>query len=77
MQDAIGKPVRIAVKRQQVDTIQPCQESMTLHDAFVRNAASLGMSVDLSGSPEQVWSRLKEAERQLPPKRSFFSLFRR
>jgi len=75
--DAVAKPVRIAVERHQVVTIEHCPEIMTLHEAFVRNAASLGISVDLSGSPEQVWSRLKEAERQLPPKRSFFSRLRR
>jgi hypothetical protein len=75
--DAVGKAVRISVKRQKVDRIEHCQENMTLHDAFVRNAGSLGISVDLSGNPGQAWSRLQEAERQLQPKRSFFSRFRR
>jgi hypothetical protein len=75
--DAVGKPVRIAMKRQKMDRIEHCQEYMTLHDAFLRNADSRGITVDLTGSPEQVWSRLNAAERQLPRKRSFFARFRR
>ena len=75
--DAVGIAVRISMKGQQVDKIEHCQENMALHEAFVANAASLGINVDLLGSPEQVWSRLKEAESHLPPKRSFLTRFRR
>jgi hypothetical protein len=75
--DALGKAVCIAMKRQQVDRIEHCQEHMMLHAAFQRNADSRGITVDLAGSPEQVWSRLKAAERELPRKRSFFARFRR
>jgi hypothetical protein len=76
--DAVGNQVRILVNGQQVDKIEHSHENMALHDAFARNAESLGINLDLAGSPAQVWSRLEEAKRILPRKHSFLgSLFRR
>lgn len=71
--DTKGKAVRICFTGNRTPTIDHDTAEMSLSDAFKRHADALGLAVDTTGRADEVWRRLKEAEAQLPRKRSLLS----
>lgn len=87
--DADGKSVRVSVAGKALSEIvygeprgretglQP-QRAMPLSEAFERHAQAFHLNVDTSGSAEEVWCRLKNAEARLPRRLGLLSrLFRK
>jgi hypothetical protein len=75
--DANGKAVRISVAGQRVTGIEYGAAEITLAEAFRRHSDKFGLDADTTGTFDEVWRRLKEAESRLPRKRGLLSrLFR-
>ena len=86
--DASGKSVRVSVKGKTLSEVRYGEardqgtgflprEAMKLDEAFERHAEAFSLNVDTAGAAEEVWSRLKNAESQLPRRQGFLArLFR-
>ena len=76
--DAKGNGVRISVQGRMVIGIDRGTAEMPLTDAFKRHSDAFGLDVDTTGSIDEVWQRLKQAEDCLPRSSGLLSrLFRR
>lgn len=76
--DSCGKSVRLSVNgntlsevahgeaHEQGGTSLLPRGEMTLDEAFERHARAFNLAVDTAGSPEEVWSRIKDAKAGLP-----------
>jgi hypothetical protein len=76
--DANGEGVRIAVKHGHLSSIEKTGNEITLHEAFACHSQAMRVSVETSGTIPEVWTRLREAEANLPRPRGLLSrLFRK
>ena len=74
--DAGGRGLKILIKKDKVIGIEKTDNKITLQEAFEEYAqqlAQLGMTVDTSGTPEEIWAKVHKAKENLPQPFGFFS----
>ena len=76
--DANGHGLRILVEKERVIGFTNAEHKITLQQAFDDYVQQLGVSVDTTGTPEEIWDKVKKAKDELPRRPSFLSrLFNR
>ena len=76
--DVNGHGVKILVKKERVIGFANAEHTITLQHAFVDYSQQLGVNVDTTGTPEEIWNNVKKAKDELPRRPSFLSrLFNR
>lgn len=79
--DADSRGLKILITKNRVGGFEKAANKITLQQAFEGYAdqlAQLGVRVDTTGTPEEIWARLQKAKESLPRPPGFFSwLFRR
>ena len=71
--DAAGCPLRVAIINGRVSGLQSAENKVTLPQAVEQYAGHLGVSIDASGTPEEIWARLEKAKARLPRRSSRLS----
>ena len=74
--DADGRGLKMLIKKGRVSSFEKTENRITLQQAFERYAkqlSELGVTVDTSGTPEQIWTRVQSAKENLQRPASFFS----
>jgi hypothetical protein len=76
--DALGRDLRILIKKGRVSGFENTKNKITLHQAlagYTNQLEQLGVVVDTSGTPEEIWAILEKAKESLPapPVPRFFS----
>jgi len=71
--DAIARPLKVVIKRNKVSGLESTENTITLPQAFEKYAEQLGVSIDVSGKPEEVWESLRKAEESRARRPGFFS----
>lgn len=71
--DAKGSGLKVLVTKGRVSGFENVENRITLQDAFENCAYQLGITLDTSGTSEQIWKRLQEAKENLPRPRGFLS----
>ena len=75
--DAVSRPLKVAITKGKVSGLESTENRITLPHAFEKYAEQLGVSIDVSGKPEEVWASLRNAELSRPRRPGLFSrLFR-
>lgn len=82
--NADGKPVKVVLtgkvgrfRNPTVSGVRHVENPMSFQSAAQEWANQLGVRVDLTGTPQQVWDKLQEAQAKLTPRRGLLSrLFR-
>ena len=76
--DANGHGLKILIERERVSGFANAETKITLQQAFDDYVQQLGVSVDTTGTPEEIWDKVKKAKDELPRRPSFLSrLFNR
>ncbi len=74
--DADGRGLKVLIKKARVSGFEKTENRITLQQAFegyAKQLSELGVTVDTSGTPEQIWARVQSAKESLPRPASFFS----
>ncbi len=71
--DVNGAGVRLQINRKKVAAIEYCDAAKPLPEAFLAYSQSLGLVVDLGGTPLEAWNRIKDAEKRRPKKKGLFA----
>jgi hypothetical protein len=64
--DVNGVGVCLEISKRKIVAIENCENGKELTEAFAAFSQSLGLTVDLSGSPLEAWDRILEAAKKLP-----------
>jgi hypothetical protein len=76
--DANGHGLKILIEKERVIGFANAENKVTLQQAFDDYVQQLGLSVDTTGTPEEIWDKVKKAKDALPRRPSFLSrLFNR
>jgi hypothetical protein len=76
--DANGHGLKILIEKEGVSGFANAETKITLQQAFDDYVQQLGVSVDTTGTPEEIWDKVKKAKDELPRRPSFLSrLFNR
>jgi hypothetical protein len=76
--DANGHGLRILFEKERVIGFTNAEHKITLQHAFGDYVQQLGVSVDTTGTPEEIWDKVKKAKDELRRRPSFLSrLFNR
>jgi len=76
--DANGHGLTILIEKERVIGFANAENKVTLQQAFDDYVQQLGLSVDTTGTPEEIWDKVKKAKDALPRRPSFLSrLFNR
>jgi hypothetical protein len=79
--DAAGQGLRVLINKGKVGGFEKTDNKIALQQAFqeyARQLAERGVTVDTSGTPEEIWTKIEKAKQSLPGRHGFFSrLFRR
>ena len=76
--DANGHGLTILIKKGRVIGFANAENKITLQQAFDDYVRQLGVGVDTTGTPEEIWDKVKKAKEELPHRPSFLSrLFNR
>ena len=76
--DANGHGLKILIEKERVSGFANAENKITLQQAFDDYVQQLGVSVDTTGTPEEIWDKVKKAKDELPRRPSFLSrLFNR
>jgi hypothetical protein len=76
--DAEGRGLKMLIKKSRVSGFEKTENRITLQQAFegyAKQLSEFGVTVDTSGTPEQIWARVQSAKESLPRPASFFSRF--
>ncbi|MBV9144599.1 MAG: hypothetical protein JO065_01695 [Acidobacteria bacterium] len=71
--DAAARPLKVAIAKGKVSGLESTENKITLPHAFEKYAEQLGVSIDVSGKPEEVWAGLRKAEESRPRRPGLFS----
>jgi hypothetical protein len=71
--DAQARPLKIGITNGKVASLESTENEITLVQAFEKYAEQLGVNIDVSGKPEDVWATLRKAEENRPRSPDFFS----
>lgn len=63
--DADGLGVRLTLERGKLTEVIHADNEISLHEAFVRYSQALGATVDTTGTPAEVWTRLQACVKPL------------
>ena len=77
--DAAGQGLRVLINTGKVGGFEKTDNKITLQQAFEEYARPLAgrVTVDTSGTPEEIWAKIEKAKQSLPGQHGFFSrLFR-
>jgi hypothetical protein len=76
--DANGHGLKILIEKERVIGFANAENKVTLQQAFDDYVQQLGLSVDTTGTPEEIWDKVKKAKDELRRRPSFLSrLFNR
>ncbi len=79
--DAAGNGLKILIDKGKVSGFEKVDNKITLQQAFegyAQQLAKLGATVDVSGTPKEIWREVQKAKEILPRRPGFFaSLFHR
>jgi len=76
--DANGHGLKILIENERVSGFANAENKITLQQAFDDYAQQLGVSVDTTRTPEEIWNKVMKAKDELPRRPSFLSrLFNR
>jgi hypothetical protein len=76
--DANGHGLKILIEKKRVSGFANAENKITLQQAFDDYVQQLGVSVDTTGTPEEIWDKVMKAKAELPRRPSFLSrLFNR
>jgi hypothetical protein len=71
--DAGGRGLKILTKKGKVSGFKKADNKITLQEAFEEYARQLGITVDTSGTPEEIWAKVQKARENLPRPFGFFA----
>lgn len=71
--DANGNGLKILIEKERVIGFANAENKITLQQAFDDYVQQLGVAVDTTGTPEEIWDKVKKAKDELPRRPSFFS----
>lgn len=74
--DAGGRGLKLLIKKGRVIGFENADNRITLQQAFdgyAQQLAQLGVTVDTSGTPEEIWRKLLKAKENLPRPSGFIS----
>jgi hypothetical protein len=71
--DANGHGLRILIEKERVIGFANAEHKITLQQAFDDYVQQLGVRVDTTGTPEEIWGKVKKAKDDLPRRPSFLS----
>lgn len=71
--DATGRPLKVVITKGRVSGLETAENKVTLPQAVKQYAEHLGVSLDASGKPEEIWARLEKAKESLPRRSGVFS----
>jgi hypothetical protein len=76
--DANGNSLKALIEKERVIGFANAENKITLQHAFSAYVQQLGVSVDTTGTPEEIWDKIKRAKDEIPRRPSFLSrLFKR
>ncbi len=79
--DAGGRGLKVLIKKGRVGGFEKAENRITLEQAFeayAQQLSQLGVTVDTSGTLEEIWVKIRKAKESLPRSSGFFSrLFER
>jgi len=76
--DAAEHGLRILINKGKVGGFEKADNKLTVQQAFEEYAEQLagrGATVDTSGTPEEIWTKIEKAKESLPSPRGLFSRF--
>lgn len=71
--DALARPLKVVITKGKVSGLESTEHQITLAQAFEKYAEQLGVTVDVSGKPEDVCATLRKAEENRPRPPGLFS----
>jgi len=76
--DAEGRGLKVLIEKDDVSGFRAVENGMTLHTAFAEYAKQLGVSLDATGTPDQIWGRVQKLKESVPKRRGLLArLFNR
>jgi hypothetical protein len=67
--DVSGVGVCLQINKRKIVAVENCENGEELNEAFAAYSQSLGLTVDLSGSPLEAWDRILETAKKLPKRK--------
>jgi hypothetical protein len=78
--DAAGRGLKVIIKKGKVSDFEKIDNTLTLQQAFegyARQLTQRGVTVETSGTPEEIWAKIQKAKETLQSNPGFLSrLFR-
>jgi hypothetical protein len=73
--DANGRSLKILIEKNAVSGFQNADNRLSFQHAVEVYAGQLGVPIDTSGTPDEVWARVQKALQSVPQPRSFLARF--
>ena len=74
--DANGTRVRVRIIKRKSAAVENCEAAKPLSEAFLEYGQSLGLAIDVSGRPLEIWDRMKHEIKRNPKRKGPFAIFR-
>jgi hypothetical protein len=71
--DANGRSLKILIEKNAVSRFQNADNRFSFQQAIEMYTEQLGVPVDTSGSPDEVWAKVQKAEQSIPRRRGFLA----
>src|SRR5262249_34709976 len=71
--DAMARPLKVVTAKGKVSGLESTENKITLPQAFKQYAEQLGVRIDVSCKPEDVWVSLRKADENRPRRLGLFS----
>jgi hypothetical protein len=71
--DANGRSLKILIEKNAVSGFQNADNRLSFQQAVEMYAEHLGVPINTSGTPHEVWAKVQKAEQSVPQRRSFLA----
>jgi hypothetical protein len=71
--DAGGHGLKILIEKGRVTGFANAENKITLQHAFDEYVQQLGVAIDTTGTPQEIWDKVQKAKQGLPRPTGFFS----
>ena len=71
--DAMARPLKVVITKGKVCGLESTDNKITLSQAFEKYAEQLGVNIDVSVKPEEIWGSLRKPEESGPRRLGLFS----
>jgi hypothetical protein len=71
--DANGRSLKILIEKNAVSRFQNANNRLSFQQAAEMYTEQLGVPIDTSGTPDEVWAKVQKAEQSVPQRRGFLA----